>query len=98
MSNESKIVRAGQVCLNATCLDFGAVAAGNIVLYGKDRRGGQRLRCNTCKKCFCERKGTIFYRKRTQESLIMSSLTSVGGGARLAAVAQAQGKKPDTIG
>jgi transposase-like protein len=98
MSNPSKTVQAGQVCLNPSCEHYGDVGSGNIVRYGKDRRGGQRFRCNTCRKCFCERKGTIFYRKQTQESVIISSLTSIGLGARLSSVAHAQGKKPDTIG
>ena len=97
MSEHSKVVQAGQICLTVSCSHYRVADAGNLVRYGKDKRGGQRYRCNTCLKCFCERKGTIFYRKHTEESVIVSSLTFVGQGARLASVARAQGKKPDTI-
>ena len=74
------------------------VGGRNIVRYGRGKGGNQRLRCNACMKIFCRRKGTIFYRKRTEESVIINSLVSIGRGGRLASVAEAQGKKAGTIG
>lgn len=98
MCKSTQVVSAGQVCLNPDCPDYGQVGAGQLVRYGKDRRGGQRHKCKTCQKCFSERKGTIFYRKKTSESLIVSSLSSIGKGARLSTVSTSSGKKADTIG
>ena len=98
MENTSKRVQAGCVCLNPDCPDCQRTSGVNLVLYGKDMRGGQRYKCNTCQKCFSERKGTIFYRKKTDEGLIVSSLSSIGKGARLSTVSTSIGKKADTIG
>ena len=98
MENQPKTVRVGHVCLNPDCLEFQKVDTARLVRYGKDRRGGQRYKCKVCQKCFSERKGTIFYRKRTEEALIISSLSSIGKGARLSTVSTSSGKKADTIG
>ena len=86
------------MCLNPDCRDYQRLSNFKLVRYGKDKRGGQRYKCNTCQKCFSERKGTIFYRKKTDEGLIVSSLSSIGKGARLSTVSTSCGKKADTVG
>lgn len=97
MIENTQVLQSGEVCLNSDCLTYRQVISGNIVKYGLNRQGDQRYICKTCKKCFCRRKGTIFYRKHTEDDVIISSLTSIAQGSRIVSVARVQGKKADTI-
>ncbi len=98
MAEQPKVVQAGQICLNPNCEKHELFDGGNLVRYGKDKRGRQRLKCTCCGQVFSERKETIFYRKRTSEEVIVDVLTMIGQGSRIAAASRAMKKKPDTIG
>ena len=98
MEKEQRIAQAGELCLNPSCKHFNQVDKGNIVRYGLSKQGRQRLKCKTCKKVFIGRKGTMFYRKQTSESVITDSIEAIATGSRLASVSRTTGKKPETIG
>jgi transposase-like protein len=91
------IVQAGAVCQNPDCSHFLLADGSHVVHYGKTKQGVQRFKCGHCQKCFCQRKGTLLYRKRTPETVILSSLSSIAKGGRLSTVSEATGKKSDTI-
>src|ERR1043166_3145351 len=51
-------------CQNKRCVAYGSKGAGNLHVVdhiGKNKNI-RLLRCQTCKKRFSERKGTVFYR------------------------------------
>ena len=98
MEDQPKVVQAGKICLNPDCEKHQVVGGDNLVGYGRGKQGGQRIKCTACNKVFSERKGTLFYRKRTGEGEILDCLTMVSQGSRIAAVGQTKGKKPETIG
>ncbi len=55
--------------------------SGDVVKYGFQRNGVQRYRCNTCRKIFNQRYGTLFYKRRLKvikSVLKMTYLFSTG--------------------
>ena len=97
MEEVTKITTAGKVCLNPECVHYKVPDQGNLVKNGHNRKGTQRLKCKSCQKVFCERKGTLFYRKRTDEAVIIDSLISLGTGSRLSSVQARTKKTIDTL-
>ncbi|HEX2244395.1 MAG TPA: hypothetical protein VHK27_14325 [Gammaproteobacteria bacterium] len=95
-----KFARAGDVCPNAACPDYGKLQEGqtqNIKKAGKTNKGIQRYQCKTCHVTFTETSGTIFYRKRTPDHEILETLALLAEGSRISSVARAKGFKEDTI-
>ena len=64
-----QLASVGDFCPNPECEDYGDVEAKAIIRYGKTRDGRQRYQCKSCKKTFNERKGTMFYNRKTEEKL-----------------------------
>jgi transposase-like protein len=95
-----KFARAGDVCPNAACPDYGKLQEGqtqNMKKAGKTNKGIQRYQCKTCHVTFTETSGTIFYRKRTPDHEILETLALLAEGSRISSVARAKGFKEDTI-
>jgi hypothetical protein len=62
-------------CWNKDCTDYGIKNQGNIVLkerYGKNNHA--LFKCKTCKKCFSETKGTIFFELNTPDEEVLRTI------------------------
>jgi hypothetical protein len=57
----------------------------------------RRYRCHVCTKTFSARSGTPFYRRRSDEALIVLVITLVSWGCPLVAIEHAFGLQPQTI-
>jgi transposase-like protein len=97
MQEKGMLVEVGTYCPNKECDSYGKLGQGNIVRYGKSRQGRQRYKCKVCKKVFNERKGTLFYGKRTAVKDIVESLGMVAEGMGIRATARVKGIKHDTL-
>jgi transposase-like protein len=93
----SKLVSVGSFCPNEDCPDYGETEHGNIIRYGKTGEGRQRFQCKTCKCTFNERKGTLFYNRKTDEKDILECLALLAEGVRISSIHRAKGIKEDTI-
>lgn len=93
----SELGAVGSFCPNEECPDYGKVAVGNIIRYGKSRTGQQRFQCKTCRKTFNERCGTVFYNRKTAEADILECLALLAEGVRISSISRAKGIKEDTI-
>jgi transposase-like protein len=96
-----KFVKVGAFCPEKSCLCYGKLQVEtekhNIIKHGTTKAGRQRYKCKTCRHTFTERKGTIFYRKRTEEKEIIETLAWIAEGARISSIARVKGHKEDTI-
>lgn len=81
-------------CLNPTCPAKGQVGKGNISVHSEQER---RCRCNVCGDTFSCRKGTIFYRLRTNPAVVILILTLLAYGCPTQAAAKAFGFDERTI-
>jgi transposase-like protein len=81
-------------CPNWACPARGQVGRGNIGVHSQQER---RYRCRVCTKTFGARTGTIFHRRRTDETLLSLVLTLVSWGCPLVAIEHAFGLQPQTI-
>ena len=70
----TQLASVGEFCPNPECDNYGDVKTNVIIHYGKTRDGRQRYQCKTCKKTFNERKGTMFYNRKTEEKDILAQL------------------------
>jgi transposase-like protein len=93
----SKLVSVGSFCPNEDCPDYGETERGNIIRYGKTGEGRQRFQCKTCTRTFNERKGTLFYNRKTDEEDILECLALLAEGVRISSIHRAKGIKEDTI-
>lgn len=93
----SKLVSPGSFCPNKNCPDYGKTEDGKIIRYGKSPEGRQRFQCKTCKKTFNDRKGTLFYNRKTEEKDILECLALLAEGVRISSIHRAKGFKEDTI-
>jgi len=97
----SDLAKVGDFCPNKACPDYGKVpqdqATKNIKKFGKTPQGKQRYQCKTCGATFSQTKGTLFYRRRTQEKEILETLALIGEGVRISSLSRAKGYKEDTI-
>ncbi|MBL8155525.1 MAG: IS1 family transposase [Anaerolineae bacterium] len=93
----SELGAVGSFCPNEECPDYGKVAVGNIIRYGKSRTGQQRFQCKTCRQTFNERCGTVFYNRKTAEADILECLALLAEGVRISSISRAKGIKEDTI-
>ena len=93
----SALASVGDFCPNPECEHYGDVEAKIIIRYGKTRDGRQRFQCKTCKRTFNERKGTLFYQRKTDEKNILECLALLAEGTRISSLSRAKGIKEDTI-
>lgn len=93
----SELVSPGSFCPNRDCSDYGKTDNGNIIRYGKSPEGRQRFQCKTCKRTFNDRKGTLFYNRKTDEKDILECLALLAEGVRISSIHRAKGIKEDTI-
>ena len=74
-------MRVSEVCCpNNECEDFGKGRCGNLVYFGSYRsKSGQRqrYRCQTCRRTFSERTGSIFCGSHAEEEKIFQALASL---------------------
>ena len=95
------LARVGDFCPHEECPDYGKLQKEqkktNITRYGNTKAGRQRYRCNTCGRTFTETKGTIFYRKRTDEAEILETLALIAEGSRQSSLSRVKGHKENTI-
>jgi len=93
----TQLASVGDFCPNPECDDYGDVEAKVIIRYGKTRDGRQRYQCKSCKKTFNERKGTMFYNRKTEEKDIFECLALLAEGVRISSISRSKGFKEDTI-
>ena len=93
----SELASVGDFCPNPDCEHYGDIEADTIIRYGTTRHGRQRFQCKTCKKTFNERKGTMFYNRKTDEKDILECLALLAEGTRISSISRAKGIKEDTI-
>ena len=93
----SELVSVGSFCPNKDCPNYGETDTKNIIRYGKTKDNRQRFQCKTCKKTFNERKGTLFYQRKTKEKDILECLALLAEGTRISSISRAKGIKEDTI-
>ena len=93
----TQLASVGDFCPNPECDNYGDVEANVIIRYGKTRDGRQRYQCKSCKKTFNERKGTMFYNRKTDEKDILECLALLAEGVRISSIHRAKGFKEDTI-
>jgi len=93
----SELAAVGDFCPNPECEDYGKIEAKTIIRYGKTREGRQRFQCKTCKQTFNERKGTLFYQRKTDEKDILKCLALLAEGTRISSISRAKGIKEDTV-
>lgn len=91
------LASVGDFCPNPECEYYGDVEANIIVRYGKTRDGRQRYQCKACKKTFNERKGTLFYNRKSEEKDILECLALLAEGVRISSISRSKGFKEDTI-
>ena len=93
----NELVNVGEFCPNPACQEYGKVGGGNIIRYGKTGEGQQRFQCTCCRKTFNERKGTLFYNRKTAEADILECLALLAEGTRISSISRTKGIKEDTI-
>ena len=85
-------------CWNKDCPDYGIKNQGNIVFkerYGKNHHA--LLKCKTCKGCFSETKGTVFFGLDTPEEEVLRAIAMLPEKGSIRGVARATGHSKDTI-
>ena len=92
-----KLASVGNCCPNPACEQYGATQAENIIHYGKTKKGRQRFQGKSCKQTFNERKGTMFYNRKTNEKDILECLALLAEGTRISSLSRAKGIKEDTL-
>jgi transposase-like protein len=93
----NRLVLAGSFCWNKDCPDYGQADHGNIVKYGRTRKGTQRLKCTTCERVFVENKGTVFYSRHHSPREISECLAMLAERNSLAAIHRIKGIKEETV-
>jgi transposase-like protein len=93
----TQLASVSDFCPNPECDHYGDVEAHVIIRYGKTRDGRQRYQCKSCKKTFNERKGTMFYNRKTEEKDILECLALLAEGVRISSISRSKGFKEDTI-
>jgi transposase-like protein len=97
MAEEKRLASAGTFCPKEECQHHAKVEAGNLIKFGKSKRGVQRYHCKSCGTTFTATRGTLFYRKRTPVKDILETLALLGEGVRISSLSRAKGFKEDTI-
>ncbi len=85
-------------CWNEECPDYGKKGKGNIVL--KERYGNLEnslLKCKTCRHCFSETRGTVFFGLKTPKEEILRTLAIIPEKGSIRGVARATGHNKNAI-
>jgi len=93
----NQLASVGTFCPYPECPDYGQIGKGNLIQYGKSRQGQQRFQCKTCQRTFNERKGTLFYNRKTAVKDILECLALLAEGSRISSISRVKGIKEDTI-
>ena len=95
----TEFAKVGTFCPNSVCPDYEQVQErrNNIIKFGHTRSGRQRFKCRKCGKTFTETRGTIFYRRRTDDEEILECLAMIAEGSRISSVSRVKGHKEDTV-
>jgi transposase-like protein len=93
----SEFGKVGDFCTNPECQDYGKTGQKNIIRFGQTKAGRQRFRCKSCGQTFNERKGTVFYQRKTEEKAIIECLAMLAEGMRISSISRVKGIKEDTI-
>ena len=95
----SELAKPGDFCPNPVCPDYEQIqeSGGCIIKSGHTRSGRQRYKCLTCCEIFTETRGTIFYRRRTDEEEILECLAMIAEGSRTGGVSRIKGHKEETV-
>ena len=95
----SELANPGDFCPNPGCPDYEQIkkSGNNIIKSGHTRSGRQRYKCLRCGKTFTETRGTIFYRRRTDDREILECLAMIAEGSRISSVSRIKGHKEDTV-
>lgn len=91
------LASAGTFCPNNECRLHAKVDEGNLIKYGKTKRGVQRYRCKCCQTTFAATRSTLFYRKHVPTKDILETLALLAEGVRISSLSRAKGFKEDTI-
>jgi transposase-like protein len=83
-----------QWCPNLNCPARGHLDRGNIGIHSRKE---QRYRSTVCNKTFGARTGTIFHRRRSDETLIILVITLVSWGCPIVAIEHAYGFQAQTV-
>jgi transposase-like protein len=81
-------------CPNLACPARGQIGKGNIVIHSRKDR---RYKCNECGKTFAETKGTVFYRLRKSQDLVVIVVTLLAYGCPIQAIVMAFGLDERTV-
>jgi transposase-like protein len=92
----AELAKVGSFCPNPACSDYEQLD-GRIIRYGRTRAGVQRFKCLSCGRTFTATRGTIFYRRRTEDAEIVECLALLAEGSRISSVSRVKGHKEDTV-
>lgn len=81
-------------CPYDDCPDKGQVGQGNIVSHGQQR---QRCKCQTCKRTFAYRKGTLFENLKTDEERVTLVVNLMANGCPVQAIVRVFGFDERTV-
>jgi len=81
-------------CPNLACPARGQVGKGNIGVHSRKER---RYKCSVCGKTFAESKGTVFYRLRKAQDLVVIVVTLLAYGCPVQAIVMAFGLHERTV-
>jgi transposase-like protein len=93
----TRLVSPGSFCWNHACPDYGQVDLGNIIKFGRTKKGTQRYQCRTCERTFVETKGTVFYGRHHNQETILECLAWLAERNSLAAIHRVKGIKEETV-
>jgi transposase-like protein len=93
----ARLVSPGSFCWNQACPDCGQVDLGNIIKFGRTKKGTQRYQCRTCERTFVETKGTVFYGRHHDQETILECLAWLAERNSLAAIQRVKGIKEETV-
>jgi transposase-like protein len=85
-------------CVNEDCPDYGKRKNNNIVFkerYGKKNRA--LLQCKTCKHCFSETRGTMFFGLNTPREEVLKTLAMIPAKGSIRETAMAARHDKNTI-
>jgi transposase-like protein len=81
-------------CPKESCPARGQAGKGNITIHSLKEH---RYRCSVCRGTFSARKGTVFYRRRTEEEVMTLVVTLVAHGCPVPAIEAALGLQGRTV-
>jgi len=95
---EEEIDLSNYWCPRKDCKDYGKTQRGNIIIkekYGKDERF--LLKCKTCKRCFSETRGTVFFHMHAPRDEVLRVLAMLPEKGSIRGLARATNHSQNTI-